>query len=161
MKKALIIFILLLTTYLVFSKLMDNKSAEHTTDTKIAALDSKEINDNKVTEDVKETLIEPPTKSFKSDFIDITYGAVLDNEEIEAVLKFTFSLDGTFTDTRQMTHPKSMSGVTNGTYKINGPELELTYTDDRDNDIFKFSKTMMILQKDGSLRTGTVILTAQ
>lgn len=161
MSKALIIFILVLASYLIVNQFIDNDDSEPVTEKKVVVLNNNDINYDQESEEVKQSVVAPPSESFKSDFIDITYAAVLHNEQIDAALSFSFHPDGTFEDVREMTNPKLMSGKTQGTYIINGGEIELIYTDDRDKNIFKFDNSIMVLQKDGSLKTGSVILTAQ
>ena len=159
MKNALIIFILVLSSYLIFNKFVDNDSPSNLAEKEAVVLEYAEIDNDK--ESSKEVFTELLTESFNSDSINRAYATVLNNENIKATLSFSFHLDGTFNDVREMTHPKLLSGETKGTYIINGSKLELNYADDRDKDIFKFDKTIMELQKDGSLRTGSIILTPQ
>lgn len=103
----------------------------------------------------------PQTTEFGTQFIAASYAATLDNERIKANLSFTFSEDGTFIDNRDMTFPKSVAGETTGTYTIDGAFITLVYAEQRDKEVFKFDNSKMSLHEDGTLRTGTVVLTKQ
>ncbi|MCI2285025.1 hypothetical protein L3081_18565 [Colwellia sp. MSW7] len=101
------------------------------------------------------------TKEIDSEFIGGVYTATLNEENIKANLRFSFSNDGTFTDYRDMSYPKSVAGETSGTYVVDGALIILTYPETRDTEVFKFSESIMTLHKDGTLKTGVVVLTKQ
>jgi hypothetical protein len=165
MSKVLVIFIIVLASYLAFDKFTREDNIADATDKELSMPNvqpSVKSGANKVKpEPVYEVEQSAETEVINSEFIEGVYVANLDQKDVKASLRFTFKDDGTFIDYRDMTFPKSIAGETTGTYSIDGALLTLVYTDIRDVEVFKFPKTEMSLHKDGTLRTGTIVLTKQ
>ena len=160
MNKALIIFTVVLASYLLFDKFARNDTSIEPNE-KMAVKPSSKPSENRVVPEVLYVMEQsdtPETELFENKFIEATYSATIDNEHIKADLRFSFSKDGTFSDYRDMTLPKSMVGETAGTYSIEGAMLSLNYGEERDKNVFRFTKAKMSLHKDGTLRTVTVVL---
>lgn len=167
MSKVLAIFIIVLASYLAFDKFTSEDNTADVTEkesTTASVQRSVKPADKRVKPEPLyeiETSNIPEPESFGSDYIEGVYAADLNEKDVKASLRFTFKNDGTFVDYRDMTFPKSIAGETTGTYSINGAMLTLVYTDIRDTEVFKFPKAEMSLHKDGTLRTGAVVLTKQ
>jgi len=160
MKKTLIIFIVLLASYLTFDKFSNNENSTENNDW--ATIEPSHKIDENQEEDYKyKAEIPVETEAFEGEFFEGTYATDLDSEHIKANLSFSFHKNGTFSDYRNMTFPKSLSGEATGTYVIDGAVLSLIYTEERDKNIFKFAKAKMSLQKNGTLKTGTLVLNKQ
>jgi len=167
MRKILAIFIIVLASYLAFDKFTSDDSTADVLEIGGAAGNvqrSVKPSDKRVKPEplyeIEESSI-PETEVINSDSIEGVYAAALDQKDVKANLRFTFKNDGTFIDYRDMTFPKSIAGETTGTYSIDGALLTLHYTDNRDTEVFKFPQAKMSLHKDGTLRTGAVVLTKQ
>lgn len=167
MSKVLVIFIIVLATYLAFDKFTsDDNTPDSADESNITAKvqRSEKPSDKRVKPEplyeIEESSI-PETKVINSDSIEGVYAADLDQKDVKASLRFTFKNDGTFIDYRDMSFPRSIAGETTGTYSIDGALLTLHYTDTRDTEVFKFPQAKMSLHKDGTLRTGAVVLTKQ
>ncbi len=163
MNKPLIIFTVVLASYLLFDKFANDEGFSEQKAQPAAKLSSKS-NENSAQPEVLyeiESNDSPETELFDSEYIEATYAVELDNERIKASLIFSFYKDGTFRDFRDMTIPDSKVGETTGTYSIEGASLTLIYLEERDKNVFSFDEAKMSLHKDGTLRTGTVVLNKQ
>jgi hypothetical protein len=160
MKKTLIIFIVILGSYLLFDKFTKEDESIEVTVATVSTdnVASKEKPAQQYEVEASDIL---ETKEIGSEFIEGVYAATLDDENIKANLRFSFSNDGTFSDYRDMSYPKSVAGETSGTYVVDGALIILTYPEIRDTEVFKFSESTMTLHKDGTLKTGVVVLTKQ
>tara|TARA_R110002050_G_scaffold236767_2_gene372643 strand:+ start:1772 stop:2275 length:504 start_codon:yes stop_codon:yes gene_type:complete len=167
MRNVLIILIVVLVGYLGFEQFNNNDNTVvvvEQTPVERSVTASTKPNKNKPAPEVLyqfDTSNVPATQKFDSEFISATYAVTLDNDHTKAQLRFTFNDDGTFTDYRDMTHPKSMAGETTGTYTIHEALITLIYAQERDTNVFKFNRSQMSLHKDGTLRTGTIVLAKQ
>ena len=171
MRKVLAIFIIVLASYLVFDKFTNGDNPTENADKEVtlstvspSIQSSNKAEGNRVE---PEPLYEidssntPATETFNGDILEGVYTAVLNEKHIKANLRFSFYSNKTFKDYRDMTYPKSMAGETTGTYSIDGAILTLNYTEVRDTEVFRFSQAKMSLHKDGTLRTGVIVLTKQ
>jgi hypothetical protein len=163
MQKVLVIFIVVLASYLVFEQFNNEDDSVEPVKASAIKMSNKSVKERVSPEplyEVEATDI-PEVDSFNNDYIEATYAATLDEDHIKASLRFSFSKDGTFRDYRDMSFPTSKAGEATGTYTVDGALLNLTYNEDRDQQVFKFSQAQMSLHKDGTLRTGTVVLNKQ
>tara|TARA_R110002167_G_scaffold286204_1_gene491192 strand:- start:845 stop:1348 length:504 start_codon:yes stop_codon:yes gene_type:complete len=167
MSKVLMVFIVVLASYLLYDMFSSSDDSIALKETEAPEFSVEPGTSSKKNREQAVPLyeIEPGTPSetalFDAEFIDATYTAKIDNERLKANLRFSFSEDGTFSDNRDMSFPKSIAGEATGTYSIEGSAITLIYAEQRDREVFKFDNSKMSLHEDGTLRTGTVVLTKQ
>lgn len=170
MSKVLTVFIVVLASFLLYdmfgSSNDDSNELKEVESPQFSVKTTSKANINKESEKAVplyeiESGTPPKTTKFEAQFIEAAYAATIDNERIKAKLNFTFSEDGRFVDDRDMTFPKSIAGEATGTYTIDGAFITLVYAEKRDKEVFKFDNSKMSLHEDGTLRTGTVVLTKQ
>ena len=153
MNKALIVIIVVISTYLGYTSLTSEEESTGNTPASISS--EKELANQK---EIAVTPIAEVVYDNKNTTLDGRYVLNITTETTETSQVFSFSSNGTFELNRHMISPNpALSGSIEGTYFIKGNTVHLVFPADRDNKTFSVDTAEMTIKSESELEYGGFI----